>query len=226
MQEAHERSIEVKELLLKKLKQDKVASPMEILRIVQKYGDNVERAIETASKLAPYYHPKLEAIEVKSEVQHKFVIRAPNQIANVDEWIKQTGAQRLKIEQHVNDRDAKPQEGETQLGSCRCLSSGAFAVFTRANKELSHGPDTRRSRRDFPKTATEFEERFATEEDCRAYWIEARWGGEPACARCGSKRVWTIRAGSTFARVASALTAGWSTRTAPDESTAVDAVLM
>ena len=33
--------------------------------------------------------------------------------------------------------------------------------------------------RDFPKTATEFEARFATEEDCRAYWIEARWGGSP-----------------------------------------------
>jgi transposase-like protein len=52
--------------------------------------------------------------------------------------------------------------------------------------------------RDFPKTATEFERRFATEEDCRAYWIEARWGGKPACARCGSTRVWTIRDGTTF----------------------------
>jgi len=52
--------------------------------------------------------------------------------------------------------------------------------------------------RDFPKTATEFEARFATEEDCRAYWIEARWGGDPACARCASKRVWTIREGTTF----------------------------
>ena len=52
--------------------------------------------------------------------------------------------------------------------------------------------------RDFPKTATEFEARFATEEDCRAYWIRARWGGEPACARCESKRVWTIRQGTTF----------------------------
>ena len=27
--------------------------------------------------------------------------------------------------------------------------------------------------RDFPKTATEFEARFATEEDCRGYWIAA-----------------------------------------------------
>ena len=52
--------------------------------------------------------------------------------------------------------------------------------------------------RGFPKTAVEFEERFATEEDCRAYWIEARWGGEPACARCGSKRLWSIRDGTAF----------------------------
>jgi len=52
--------------------------------------------------------------------------------------------------------------------------------------------------RDFPKTATEFEARFATEEDCRAYWIKARWGGQPACARCNSRRVWTIRKGTTF----------------------------
>jgi len=52
--------------------------------------------------------------------------------------------------------------------------------------------------RDFPKTATEFEARFATEADCRAYWIEARWGGKPACARCSSTRVWTIRKGTTF----------------------------
>lgn len=52
--------------------------------------------------------------------------------------------------------------------------------------------------RDFPKTAQEFEARFATEEDCRAYWIMARWGGKPACACCKSTRVWTIRNGTTF----------------------------
>ncbi len=48
------------------------------------------------------------------------------------------------------------------------------------------------------ETATEFEARFATEDDCRAYWVEARWGGEPACARCHGTRVWTIRDGTTF----------------------------
>ena len=52
--------------------------------------------------------------------------------------------------------------------------------------------------RDFPKTAIEFDERFATEEDCRAYWIEARWGGAPACAKCHSTRVWSQRGGTLF----------------------------
>ena len=52
--------------------------------------------------------------------------------------------------------------------------------------------------RDFPKTATEFDARFATEEDCRAYWIKARWGGKPACQRCRSTRVWRERAGTLF----------------------------
>ena len=52
--------------------------------------------------------------------------------------------------------------------------------------------------RDFPRTAIEFEKRFATEEDCRTYWIEARWAGRPACAKCQSTRVWTERGGRLF----------------------------
>jgi ISXO2-like transposase domain/Transposase zinc-ribbon domain len=52
--------------------------------------------------------------------------------------------------------------------------------------------------RDFPKTAPAFDARFATEEDCRAYWIEARWGGKPACQRCGSTHVWPLREGTLF----------------------------
>jgi Zn ribbon nucleic-acid-binding protein len=52
--------------------------------------------------------------------------------------------------------------------------------------------------RDFPRTATEFEARFASEEDCRAYWFKARWGGTPACAKCRSTRVWSTRGGRLF----------------------------
>jgi hypothetical protein len=49
--------------------------------------------------------------------------------------------------------------------------------------------------RDFPKTAPEFEACFATEADCRAYSIKARWGGERSCARCNGTRVWAFRGG-------------------------------
>lgn len=35
-----------------------------------------------------------------------------------------------------------------------------------------------------PWTATDFKARFATEEECRATWIKARWGSTPACAKC------------------------------------------
>ena len=52
--------------------------------------------------------------------------------------------------------------------------------------------------RDFPKTAPAFEARFKTEDDCRRYWIKARWGGKPACAKCNSTRVWPIRGGVRY----------------------------
>ena len=52
--------------------------------------------------------------------------------------------------------------------------------------------------REFPRTAPDFEARFATEDDCRAYWSKARWGGTPACAECASTRLWTIRKGKWF----------------------------
>jgi transposase-like protein len=52
--------------------------------------------------------------------------------------------------------------------------------------------------RDFPKTATAFEKTFATEEDCRRYWIKARWNDKPACARCQCTRVWIVHQGRHF----------------------------
>ena len=39
--------------------------------------------------------------------------------------------------------------------------------------------------RDFPKTLSEFEERFATEESCRNYLAQCRWNGHLFCDRCG-----------------------------------------
>ena len=49
--------------------------------------------------------------------------------------------------------------------------------------------------RDFPNTAPAFEARFKTEEDCRAYWIQVRWGGKPADPGLGafSGDTWVIK---------------------------------
>ena len=52
--------------------------------------------------------------------------------------------------------------------------------------------------RDFPKTAAEFEARFASEQDCRDWWIEARWGGSPVCACCLGTHLWPLRDGTLF----------------------------
>ncbi|MCH9809541.1 MAG: IS1595 family transposase [Alphaproteobacteria bacterium] len=67
--------------------------------------------------------------------------------------------------------------------------------WTRRWRKAKHKDDLWR---DFSKTAIEFEERFATEEDCRAFWIQARWGGKPACARCSSTDVWSELGGTRF----------------------------
>jgi hypothetical protein len=115
MVEAHITSVEVRELLIAKLRSDKVASPVEILRIVQKYGDSVERAIECATKAAPYWHPKLEAIEVKSEVEHKYVVHAPDQMISVQEWAIKTGAAFLESDHKSTDIKAKHQPAKPSL---------------------------------------------------------------------------------------------------------------
>src|SRR5271166_5499075 len=52
--------------------------------------------------------------------------------------------------------------------------------------------------RSFPRTALEFEERFASEEACRTYWIEVRWNGRVTCQRCGGEKVWPLRGGRLY----------------------------
>jgi len=52
--------------------------------------------------------------------------------------------------------------------------------------------------RAFPRTLLEFEERFATEEACRAYLAACRWNGRPRCHRCDSDQVWSERGGTLY----------------------------
>jgi len=58
-----------------------------------------EIVIDCAHKLAPYQSPKLESIEVRNKIEHKFVLRAPAKIVSMDEWAKQTGAEKLNSDQ-------------------------------------------------------------------------------------------------------------------------------
>jgi hypothetical protein len=43
---------------------------------------------------------------------------------------------------------------------------------------------------DYPKTLLELEERFATEEQCRAYLTELRWPEGFVCPSCGGHKSW------------------------------------
>jgi hypothetical protein len=77
----------------------KQGKPIEALKLFNNLKEASEHALDAAAKLLPVQTPKLESIQVKSEVEHKFVIRAPAQMLDVDEWAKQTGAARLRIDE-------------------------------------------------------------------------------------------------------------------------------
>jgi transposase-like protein len=47
---------------------------------------------------------------------------------------------------------------------------------------------------DFPRSLTEFEERFATEEACLAYARAHKWPDGFRCSRCGSGESWRVKA--------------------------------
>ena len=46
--------------------------------------------IECAKYLAPYQSPRLESIEHKGEIEHKYVIQAPKAIRDTSDWLEST----------------------------------------------------------------------------------------------------------------------------------------
>lgn len=48
---------------------------------------------------------------------------------------------------------------------------------------------------DYPKTISEFEKRFASEEACRQYLYQLRWPQGFQCPRCGSDEAWSTKRG-------------------------------
>lgn len=100
-QKMHTYNKEAKEILsyiIENIKQQNKNSPaLRELYLLMKKAD--ELAIDCAHKLAPYQTPKLESIEVRNKVEHKFVLRAPKAVSSIEEWTKLTGAGKLSPEQ-------------------------------------------------------------------------------------------------------------------------------
>jgi len=48
---------------------------------------------------------------------------------------------------------------------------------------------------DYPKTLLEMEQRFATEEQCRAYLAALRWPEGFVCPKCGGRKAWPAQRG-------------------------------
>ena len=46
---------------------------------------------------------------------------------------------------------------------------------------------------DYPRTQAELEERFATEDACRAYMAQLRWPTGFRCPSCGGTKAWPVR---------------------------------
>jgi transposase-like protein len=53
---------------------------------------------------------------------------------------------------------------------------------------------------DYPRTLMELEQRFSSEEACRAYLRQRRWPGGFTCPRCGGKDAWPMKAGRWLCR--------------------------
>ena len=58
---------------------------------------NKEMLVDVAAKLAPYEHAKLESVEVKSTIEHRFVIRAPQQIVDKSKWLEACGVEDTSV---------------------------------------------------------------------------------------------------------------------------------
>lgn len=47
----------------------------------------------------------------------------------------------------------------------------------------------------YPTNANEFERKFRNDDDCYKYLAEVRWGGQPVCSRCQSRKLWLMSRG-------------------------------
>jgi len=86
-------------VMIDSIKGQQKSNYAELKLLYQEFRKCQELAADYAHKLAPYQSPKLESIEVKSQVEHRYVMRVPHQMKSTDEWTKATGASKVSLEE-------------------------------------------------------------------------------------------------------------------------------
>lgn len=78
----------------------------DMFKAMMRFNDIV---IECAAKLAPYQSSKLDTIEIKHKVEHRYVIAAPKLINNSKDWLTNVNeeAKMLPSPQKVIDNSKK-----------------------------------------------------------------------------------------------------------------------
>ena len=77
--------------IIKALKEDKKQRGDLMALMYKKFAEATAISVDCANKLAPYQSAKLSSIEVKSQVEHRYVLRAPSQAKSNEDWFTQIG---------------------------------------------------------------------------------------------------------------------------------------
>lgn len=99
----HEKADEIAKVLIEMIEKGKTARGDLVVQIHKDMHRFNDIAIECASKLAPYQTPKLESVEVKQKITHKFVVKAPMVAQTTQEWLKQIQQPLLPL--HTTDKN-------------------------------------------------------------------------------------------------------------------------
>lgn len=98
----------------KVLKSSDGAQRGDILAQMTKYMQRAnDICIDCASKLAPYQSPRLQSMEVKKNVTHRFVIQAPKPATDSSAWLEEADKPIALIESkphigELNGSDSRP----------------------------------------------------------------------------------------------------------------------
>lgn len=97
----HEKAKDIILSIITLLKKEEKPRGDLLANMYKEYSRNTDLAVDCAAKLAPFESPKLQSMEVKNEMVHKFVMRVPAQSMSTDDWMQATGAKRAVIEQKI-----------------------------------------------------------------------------------------------------------------------------